>query len=70
MSGRPSSLFLSRVLLPYAAGFSISAYLLPENQYNRIAFQVYHLQNCYMNGMPLELARFDEAPGSKLDAPK
>ena len=49
-------MFVKRVLIPYLAGFSFIAFILPEDYFIRIAYQYYHLQTLWMMNRPFYLA--------------
>jgi len=53
-TGGHSMTVFKRVIVPYATGFGISMYL-PQDTFNRAAFQMNHLQSCFMNGEPFYL---------------
>lgn len=53
---------ITKVLFPYVLGFSLTAFLLPQDKFIRIAYQYYHLQGLWMQGERLYLA---EIPSQK-----
>jgi hypothetical protein len=36
-------MFIKKILIPYAIGFTATAFLLPEQHFAKIAYQFYHL---------------------------
>lgn len=48
----------SRVFAPYIIGFTAVAFAMPQENFNRMAFQFYHLQSLWMADQPLYLAEY------------